>query len=222
MVSPLFITAQAPEASYHKKVYLTFDADMTPFMKRELSSGKIHSWYSPELVSYLEENNIPATIFTTGMFAEVYPDVIKKLAETPGIVIANHTYDHPGFEAPCYKLKIISSDQEKKNEILKTQEIIKSLVGYEPRYFRYPGLCHNEHDDLLVKELGLQISVEGIISGDAFTHDAIKIEEHILENVHDGSVIIMHLGGPHAPATDVVVRDIVSKLEKENYVFQSL
>ena len=203
-------------------VYLTFDADMTAKMKRDLDEGKVVSWYSQNLVNYLESEKISATIFVTGMFAEIYPDLIKKMAKYPNIEVANHTYDHSGFENPCYKLKIIKTDKEKKQEINKTQEILTTLVGYTPKFFRYPGLCHNKHDDKLVQKLGLTISDAGLVSGDAFNKKSKMIVKTVLNNIRDGSTIIMHLGGPNAPSTYTAVKEIVNKLRGKNYILKTL
>lgn len=217
---PVFTFAQSKDQSTKQKVvYLTFDADMTPFMKKELDEGKVDSWYSKDLVSYLEDEKIPATLFVTGMFAEVYLKVIKKMSQYPNIEIANHTYDHAGFEAPCYKLKTISTDKEKIDEMEKTQKILSSLIGHNPTFFRHPGLCHSTHDDTLAQKIGLIVSDDGVISGDAFNKNPENIIKAVVNKVHNGSVIIMHLGGPNAPSTDVAVKEIVNKLKEENYTF---
>ena len=205
-----------------KTVYFTFDADMTPYMKKESENGKVSSWYSKNLINYLENEKIPSTIFITGMFAEMYPDLIKEMSKYPTIKIANHTYDHSGFDNPCYKLKILKTDDEKIQEIEKTQKILTNLIGYTPKYFRYPGLCRNKHDDVLVNKLGLSISNKGLISGDAFNKNSKYTVKKIMNEVHDGSVIIMHLGGPNSSTTDVSIKEIVDKLKKENYVFKIL
>ena len=210
------------QVSKSKVVYLTFDADMTPFMKKKLDEKKVSSYYSKDLVNYLENEKIPATIFVTGMFAEIYPDLIREMAKYPDIEIANHSYDHPGFESPCYKLKIINTDKEKIEEMQKTQRILTSLTGVVPKYFRHPGLCHNQQDDLLSQKNGLTVSDAGLTSGDSFNKNPKGIVKVVLSGVHDGSLIIMHLGGPNAPATYVALKEIVNKLKEEGYVFRVL
>ncbi len=210
------------QVSKSKVVYLTFDADMTPFMKKKLDEKKVSDYYSKDLVNYLESEKIPSTIFVTGMFAEVYPDLIREIAKYPDIEIANHSYDHPGFESPCYKLKIINTDEDKIEEMQKTQRILTALTGVVPKYFRHPGLCHNQQDDLLAQKIGLTVSDAGLTSGDSFNKNSKGIVKAVLSGVHDKSVIIMHLGGPNAPATYVAIEEIVTKLKKEGYVFRVL
>ena len=205
-----------------KVVYLTFDADMTPFMKKKLDEGIVSFYYSKNLVNYLESEKIPATIFVTGMFAEIYPDLIKEMAKYPEIEIANHSYDHPGFESPCYRLEIINTDAKKIEEMEKTQKILTALTGYTPKFFRHPGLCHNRKDDLLAQKIGLTVSDDGLTSGDSFNKNPKNIIKTVLSKVHDGSVIIMHLGGPNAPAIDIAVKGMVDKLKEQGYVFRTL
>ncbi len=215
-------TLNTPDTTTTKVVYLTFDADMNKVIEKRLKSGKVSTWYSRNLVSYLEREHIPATIFVTGMFAELYPSLVRELAQTPGILIGNHTYDHAGFERPCYKMRILSSDQEKKDEIIKTQEILTPLIGYAPKYFRFPGLCDNPRDDQLVQSLGLVVADNGVVSGDAFSKNPKRIAHTVLRHVQDQSVVIMHLGGPNAPSTYIAMKKIVPTLEREGYVFRHL
>jgi len=215
-------TQASVSASKSKSVYLTFDADMTPFMKKKLDDGTVSLYYSKEIVSYLESEKIPATIFVTGMFAEIYPDLIKETVKYPHIEIANHTYDHAGFQNSCYGLKKINTDAEKIQEMEKTQKILTELTGRAPKFFRHPGLCHNKNDDLLAQKIGLTVSDDGLTSGDAFNKSSKNIIKMVLNKVHDGSVIIMHLGGPNAPAIDVAIKGMVDKLKEDGYAFKVL
>jgi peptidoglycan/xylan/chitin deacetylase (PgdA/CDA1 family) len=196
---------------------------MTPYMKKELNSGKIKSWYSPGIISFLVKNNISATVFTTGMFAEIYPDVIRKMSENPLFEIENHTYDHKSFTSNCYKLATVKNQTEKIQEITKTNNIIKKLTGKEPHFIRLPGLCSKKEDDSLIKRLGFISSDTGIISGDAKQKDFNKIKISVLNQVKRGdNVIILHLGGPNAPSTEKAITLLIPELQKRNYIFAHL
>ena len=76
-----------------RKIYLTFDADITPEMRHRLQAGEVPAWYSPGLVAYLEKQQAPVTLFVTGLFAEAYPELVKELGSNSHFSIQNHTYD---------------------------------------------------------------------------------------------------------------------------------
>jgi peptidoglycan/xylan/chitin deacetylase (PgdA/CDA1 family) len=222
-VFPLFAFSSSVEKEPVGTIYLTFDADMTPYMKDELLNGKIKEWYSPKIISYLKAEKIPASVFTTGMFAEVYPDLIKDLGSNPLFSIENHTYSHKSFSSPCYKPEPVTKHTEKVLEITKTQEIIKNLTGKEPKYVRLPGLCRTEQDETLIEKLGLIPSNVGIISGDVKQHDYRKIVNSVLHQAHSGdNIIIMHLGGPHAPSIEKALEIFIPELLKKGYIFKHL
>lgn len=230
LIAAIFIARQtkaqtasaSPVLSKDEKViYLTFDADMTPHMKNELLTGKIKAWYDPAIISYLEDKKIPATIFVTGLFAEVYSKEIKQWSEN-GLLIENHTYDHSAFRYPCFGLNVLRSDKEKRAEISKTQDIIFKLTGEIPKLFRYPGLCHNSADDKLVKDLGLTIDNGNLTAGDAFNKNSASIVKTILNKTKDRSVILMHLGGPNAPAADRALKQVIPLLQKKGFIFKAL
>lgn len=213
LIAAIFVR-QDTMASSSKRIALTFDADMTYAMQKKAKQGVV--WYSPELVKYLEQEKIPATIFMTGLWAETYPDEAKHIASNSIFEIGNHSYSHPGFESPCYKLPRI---HDKAFEIDQAQKSIHRVTGVTPTLFRFPGGCHNASDDELVENHGLHVAEWNVLSGDAFSNRKKRIEQNVLSKAHDGAVVVMHLGGPHATATPESVRDIVEVLRKEGYAF---
>lgn len=230
LLTNLFFLAQIVRAQHlipplnlknEKIIYLTFDADMTPYMKNQLLGGQVKEWYDPKIIAYLEEKKIPATIFVTGLFAEIYPQEIKQWSDN-NLLIENHTYDHSAFQSPCFGLNVLQSDKEKIFTINKTQEIIFKLTKKYPQLFRYPGLCHNSKDDLLVSKMGLIVNDGNLTANDAFNKNYLSIVKTVINKAKDKSVILMHLGGPNASATNRALRQIIPELEKKGYIFKSL
>lgn len=221
-INVLFLAGSAFAGSLSKPadktVFLTFDADMTPYMRSEQKSGVVKRWYDPALIEYLEKNNTPATFFITGMFAEMYPDLVKKLAANPNFSIQNHTYDHRAFEPGCFGLPLAKTDRQKKDEITKTQAILKSLTGKTPAYFRYPGLCHNAHDDALVASAGLLLARGEISSGDAYMKKPAAVAANALREINRGRVIVFHMGTVNAPAAADAVKLLVPQLKQSGYM----
>ncbi len=222
-----FFSVHAKEISSSIKppsstIYFTFDADMTPRMERQLAQKKVKQWYDPEIIDYLETEKIPATIFVTGMFAETYPTTVSLWSQNNLFSIGNHSYSHPGFTPHCYGLATASSTIAKKEEITRTQSILQKITGSPPRQFRFPGLCHTTTDDQLVTQLGLQVVGADDISGDAFNHNLNTIVKTVLKRAHNGSILLMHTGGPHAPKTLAALKKIVPLLRHQGYEFKNL
>lgn len=202
-----------------KLIALTFDADMTPKMKAKLSSGFVKSWYNKNIIDILRKNNVPATLFLTGMWAEIYPDATKDLANDPLFEIGNHSYSHPAFSFPCSNLKEISNSDDL-FQIQKTQEILKNLTGKTPIYFRFPGGCFDSFDINAVHQQHLDIIQWDFASNDGFNKNADSISKRIINKVKPGSIIVMHMmGGPNAPETDIALPSIIKALEEKGYRF---
>lgn len=202
-----------------KIVALTFDADMTRGMEEELKNGKVNSWYNEEVIKTLEETETPATLFLTGLWIKNYPAITGQLAANPLFEIANHSYSHPGFAAPCYKLPVISENLDE-SEIIRTENLLKEYVPNYKKYFRFPGLCYDDFAVAAAKKLGYEI-IGGDIKGlDGFTNDASGIISRVVSRVKPGSIVILHMhGGPNAPETGKALPEIIRQLKEKGYKF---
>ncbi len=203
-----------------KTIYLTFDADMSQGMEAKVKTGQVKFWYDAGVFDFLIQNQIPASFFVSGLFAESYPDLMKNLSSNKNFSFQNHSYDESSFTPHCYWLRTLTTDQEKIDQINKTQEVIRKFTGQTPTFFRFPGICRSPHDDQLVKNLGFTIDNGDVISADAFNSNTDRIERNIFRKAKSGSVILMHIGGPNAPKDLEVLRAIVPKFQDLGYTFE--
>lgn len=216
------VSVESPVVS-GPRVALTFDADMTPKMLHDLRTGRVKSLYDRRIVQTLRDAHASATIFVTGMWAETYPDAVTDLAHNPLFEIANHSYDHAAFSEPCYGLSSLRDAAAKRKEVTKTQDILTSLTGYMPKYFRFPGGCASRADRDLVSALGLRTVDWDVVSGDAYLRDASAIVRQTVSHVRDGSIVVMHFhGGPTAPNTGDALPEIVRVLRERGYRFVTM
>ena len=198
----------------YKKIALTFDADLTESML-----NKSASLYNYEIENILRKNNIKATIFITGLWAEYYEKQLKELANDTLFEIGNHSYSHKSFTHDCFNLKKLG-DKHKKEDVLKAQEIIKRITGKYPLLFRFPGGCYSVQDVELVNELGLNIIQWDVISGDAIWKNPDKIIRNVLNKIQNGSIVIMHFtGNKKTPATAESLQKIIDELKKRGFEF---
>jgi len=205
-----------------REVALTFDADMTPFMRKKLEQGVVKSFDDERIRAYLEREGIHATFFLTGMWAEQYPRAALELARDPLFELGNHSYSHPGFVSPCYTLAKLPANGARA-EIEAAQAAIFKATAKTPHFFRFPGLCHDPAALETVASLGLEAVDGDAIGGDGFQKNPVVVEKNVLSSVQNGSIIVLHChGGPNAPATFAALEQIVPKLRSKGFSFVTL
>jgi peptidoglycan/xylan/chitin deacetylase (PgdA/CDA1 family) len=155
----------------------------------------------------------------TGMWAEMYPAATRQLAGDSNFEIGNHSYSHPAFHAPCYRLGWVSRAAQAQ-QITFAQQAIQRVTGLTPRYFRFPGGCYDRQALDLVHASGLIPVQWSVNSLDAFNPHSQQIASIVLSSVKPGSIVVMHLlGGPNAPGTPGALRLIVPALQRRGYRF---
>ena len=204
-------------------VALTFDADMTQGMLAALQAGRVARWYDPAILAELRATRTPATIFMTGLWAETYPRLARRLARDRLVEVENHSYDHAGWEEPCYGLPGARTVAEKRAEVLRGAVAVAAVTGIATRYFRFPGGCQRPADLRLVSGLGERPVQWDVVSGDSYLRDPAAVEEQVLSQTGPGSIVVMHLvGAPNAPATAAALRAVVPQLRARGFRFVEL
>lgn len=201
-----------------KRVALTFDADMTRGMQQNLKSGRVKSYYNAAVVDALTSTHTPATFFLAGMWAQVYPQQAKMLAQNPLFEIGNHSYDHPGFSQPCYGLPSVP-EAAKRSNMAQAQTAIAAATGVTPKFFRFPGGCATASDVKIAESLGMKVVHWDVIGGDVNQHSAAQVVRHSTTGVQNGSIIVLHVSGGHAPMTGKALPDIIRILKGQGYEF---
>jgi len=200
-------------------VALTFDLDMSPQMAAALRARVVQSWVNQEALDLLEATGTHATLFMTGLWAELYPDLARQLAGRTQFEIGNHSYSHPAFHLPCYQLRGVGPG-EAAAELERSQEVISRITGVKPRYFRFPGGCFDRAALDAVHTADLIPVQWSVNSVDAFNPSAQQIARTVLAQVRPGAIVVMHLmGGPNAPATGQALRLIIPALAQRGYEF---
>ncbi|MEU9032711.1 polysaccharide deacetylase family protein [Streptomyces sp. NPDC048383] len=200
-----------------KTVALTFDADMTSDQGPRAASGE--RFDNPELISTLRRLQVPSTIFMTGRWAEEYPDQAKSIGTDPNFEIANHSYSHHAFKAPCYGLPTLD-DEAARADVDRAFAAFRTAgaVNTVP-YFRFPGGCYDDRALRSLREAEVTAVQWDVVSGDAFAQDPDAVAEQVLAGVKPGSVVVMHCTRSAAPVTEEAIRKIVPELRARGYRF---
>jgi peptidoglycan/xylan/chitin deacetylase (PgdA/CDA1 family) len=191
-------------------VALTFDADMTDVMMRD--HGK--SFANVKILDMLQERGVPATFFVTALWAKRYPEHTRRIAADGKFEMGNHTYRHSAYTPNCYTLPQLPR-AEMTVDAQRTFEVLNEFGGNQTRYFRFPGLCHDNAALTALAPLGVTVIDGDVVSGDPFATAAGPIIRAVLDKVQAGSVIVLHITEANAEFTDEALGPILDGLAKK-------
>ncbi len=200
-----------------RKVALTFDADLSEASLKRVEDGRYPPQYNEPIIDYLEANQVPATVFVTGLWAQTYSDAVRRMNANPLFTIGNHSWDHLAWTTDCYGLPSVEQ-ANKQDQVLLTAGVIQQITGKYPAFYRFPGLCHNEEDVQIVADAGERTVDFDMGSSDAFAKNPDAVAAGLMESVQPGSILLFHLNGaPNAPVTEQIVEQIVPALREQGY-----
>jgi len=187
-----------------RQVALTFDA----------CSTLDRSFYDDRVTRVLVQTHTPATLFISGRWAETHLRQMSVLAQNPLFEIANHSYTHPHMtEVPPAR---------QREELLWTQQILFSLTGRLPRFFRPP---YGEIDAELTEQAaqaGLRTVEFDFPSGDPDRHvTRERLVAWVLAKARPGSIVVMHMNrrGWH---TAEALPEIIAGLRAKGFVLSQV
>lgn len=187
----VFEASKEKPKSTDKLVALTFDdGPYTPVTSKILDT--------------LEKYNGKATFFVVGDRAENYCKVLKRASDM-GCEIGSHTYSHVNLaNLPVPKMQ---------REIEKSCNAISEVTGKEVRIIRPPEGATNES---VKANIGMPMVMWSVDSRDWDYRNADKDYKSVMDNVFDGSIVLMH---DLYPETADAVARIVPELAKQGYRF---
>ena len=178
------------------KIALTFDA----------------AWGNEDtqkILEILKKHDVHVTFFMTGGWVENYPDDVKAILAA-GHDLGNHSENHKNMSQ--------LSDAEKKEELMKVHDKVRTLTGYEMFLFRPP---YGDYDNAVVnvaKDCGyytIQWDVDSLDWKDYGVDSIIKtVTEH--KHLGNGSIILCHNGAKY---TAQALNTLITKLKEKGYTF---
>jgi len=173
-----------------------------------------HAFLTHRILNVLQALDVPATFFLVGKNVKSHPQVAQDIARA-GHEIGNHTYNHSHLTLLSSK-KII-------NEIIRTDTLLRSIDGVEPRFLRPPfGLFTKRVLDI-AERLGYKIVVGDVYPRDPQRPGKEKIVERVLDRTEPGSIIILHDGGNSRNVdrsqTIEAIKEIIPQLKQKGFIF---
>ena len=196
-----------------KVMALTFDA----------CGGPLGNKYDEELISFLREENIPATLFINARWIEENEEVFLELSEDDLFTIENHGTKHLPLSLTgrqAWGITGTRSVEEVIDEVMINQELIYSLTNRKPSFFRSGTAYYDEAAVAIIEDLGL-IAVNFNILGDAgATYSSLQVTEALLQG-DEGSIALLHMNQPDSGTAEGVM-EAIPLLMAQGYIFVHL
>lgn len=160
--------------------------------------------YTKQLLDGLKERGVKATFFVLGKSIVGNEDLILRMYEE-GHLIGNHTYNHVELDK--------ENDENGVKEIEKTNEIIKQITGYEPEFIRPPFGAWRKEQMNQADMFPVMWTIDPL---DWKYQNTEYVVNHILNNVKDGDIILLHDIFETSVEAALIVID---RLQEQGYEF---
>lgn len=186
------------------QVALTFDACATK-----------KGWYGfdRDVFEILKREQVPATVFVSGVWVETHPEAMASLTGDPLIEFGDHSYDHPHMtKLPAARI----------GEEIDETEAALSRYGRHSVAFRPPFGDWNRHVVELVRAHQLPTVTWDVVSGDPSVHATTPgIVRAVLKQARPGSIIVFHING-RGWKTHEALPEVLAGLRQRGFKFVSL
>lgn len=194
-------------------IALTFDACGSP-------KGK---GIDLDLIQFLEQEKIPATVFINARWIDANPELFLKLAAKPLFTIANHGFLHRPASIngrSVYGIDGTGSISELVDEIELNARKIEQLTGSRPVYYRSGTAYYDEVAVRIAERLGHQVIGFSVLGDAGATFTREQVASALLASA-PGAIVILHMNHPES-GTGQGVMAAVPQLRKKGYRFVRL
>ena len=161
----------------------------------------------PEMLQVLKANDVKATFFVTGRFAEKFPEVVQQISEA-GHEIGNHGYKHPHPDQ-------LSVAQNQK-DITDSEVILEKLTGTKPNLYAPPYGEHGQTCLQAAEQCGYTTILWTADTVDweepAPSHDTL-VQRVTGDKLTNGAILLMH---PKAHTAEALP-DIIGTIKAKGY-----
>lgn len=171
--------------------------------------------YDSELIEYLKDQQVPATLFVSGLWLNNHGETTAELAANPLFEIANHGLNH----RPCsvrgekaLDIEGTSSVGEAYREIEANARQIETLVGYRPKYYRSGTAYYDEVCTEIAEKTGHIVAGYDVVGDLGASYSAAQVERALLE-AEPGSIVVLHMNRPEGETAQGLKKAIPALLD---------
>jgi len=173
-----------------------------------------------ELIDFLIQNEIPATMFITGRWMDKYPDKFTRLAANPLFEIENHGIAHRPASLTGQSIYGIDGTKdagELYEEVVLNADKMEKTTGRRPIFFRSGTAYYDEGAAQMIEDLGFQSIGFAVLGDKGATYSADEVEQAFL-TAQPGDIIICHMNHPEKETGRGLVR-VLPKLKAQGFRF---
>lgn len=163
-----------------------------------------HPVYTKKLLDGLRERNVKASFFLIGDSVNGNEELVRQMKED-GHLIGNHTSSHVQLSK--------KSPEEAREEIWRTNEKLKEVLGEEPEYIRPPFGSWSEE---LENTVPMTVVLWDVDPLDWKVQDKDKVVRHVLKHAGDGEIVLLH--DVYETSVDAAL-EIIDTLSRQGYNF---
>jgi peptidoglycan-N-acetylglucosamine deacetylase len=178
----------------HREVALTFDDGPGP--------------YTPQIVSVLERQNVPATFFEVGVLERYFHAATSEIVAR-GYPIGDHTLSH----APMAKLNAATQQ----SQLLEQTSLVGDYGAPFPRLFRPPYGLWNATTLKLLHRYRMLMVLWTVDTSDYRAPGTEAIIDSALAGARPGAIILLHDAGGNRAETVAALPRIIHGLKARGY-----
>ena len=173
-----------------------------------------------ELIEFLIQNKIPATMFITGRWMDKYPEKFARLASNPLFEIENHGIAHRPASLTgqsIYGIDGTKNAGELYDEVVLNADKMEKSTGRRPIFFRSGTAYYDEGATQMIEDLGFQSIGFTVLGDKGATYSADEVEQAFL-TAKAGDIIICHMNHPEKETGKGLMR-VLAKLKEQGFRF---
>ena len=172
------------------------------------------------LMDFLIQEQIPATLFINARWIDANPELFKKLSQNRLFEIANHGIWHKPASVSGRSIYGIAGTKdigELVDEIWLNASKIEAITGTRPKLYRSGTAYYDEVAVEVAYALGHQVAGFSILGDAGATFSAAQVKAALLKAT-PGDIALMHLNHPEA-GTGAGIMAAVPELRKRGFKF---
>jgi len=193
-----------------KKIALTFDA----------CGGDYGNDYDEKLMSFLKEEQIPATLFVNERWIIANEELFLELDSNPLFQIENHGTTHSPLSVnggEAWGIPATESLEKVHDEIMNNHETVRALTGESMTLFRSGTAFYDEVAVEFANALGYEVVNFDILGDAGATYSSEQVKTALLE-AKPGSIALLHMNQPRS-GTAEGVKQAVPLLQEQGFEF---